>query len=65
MGMGFCDKPEFEKYIKDHGLKIKDAELNLIFQQIDKSSNGVIDFNEFCEYFSEQVLDEQCARRRY
>ena len=58
-GNGFIDKSEFEKYIKDLGLKIKDAELNLIFQQIDKASNGVIDFNEFCEYFSERVLDEQ------
>ena len=62
-GNGFIDKPEFEKYIKDLGLKIKDAEVNLIFNQIDKNSNGVIDFNEFCEYFSEQVLDEQGASK--
>lgn len=39
-GNGFIDKPEFEKYIESLGLKIKDAEVNLIFNQIDKNSNG-------------------------
>ena len=58
---GFIDKTEFEKYIKDLGLKMKENQVNLIFHQIDKNSNNVIDFNEFCEYFSEQVLDEQGA----
>ena len=58
-GNGYIDRKEFDKYIKDLGLKMKENEVNLVFHQIDKNSNGVIDFDEFCEYFSGQVLDEQ------
>lgn len=57
-GNGFIDRKEFDKYIENLGLKMKENEVSLVFHQIDKNSNGVIDFNEFCEYFSGQVLDE-------
>lgn len=40
-------------------LKIKENAIYLVVNQIDKKSDIVIDFNAFCQYFPEQVLNKE------
>lgn len=59
-GNGFLEKQEFCLALKEMGLlNINETESGDIFNNIDKDRNGKIMFDEFYEYFIENVLCEE------
>lgn len=56
-GNGCLEKQEFCLALKEIGLlNINETEIEEIFNSIDKDGNGVIVFDEFYEYFIENIL---------
>lgn len=65
-GDGYLEKKEFCLALKKMGLmNINETESEEIFNNIDKDGNGMIIFDEFYEYFIENILcDEKSVLRK-